>query len=201
MCIKLPDDGQFSFFKRPINNITPYRAIGLTDVYRYVKGSYAKTRTETLRSITDPKERKRYKAENFDYCTFSGVFASRREKDLLTPSDLLCIDFDHVTDIPLLRKQLIEHEYFDTELLFVSPSGDGIKWIIRQGNQGHSHQQLFRAVCNCLRETGLPPVDMSGSDIARACFLPHDPNVYINPKYAEYAEENFFSQRVGECPF
>ena len=179
----------------------PYRAIGLTDVYRYVKGNYAKSRTEILRSITDPKDRKLYKANNFDYCTFSGLFGKRGEKDPLTPSDLLCIDFDHVTDIPRLKKQLIEHEYFDTELLFVSPSGDGIKWIIRQWSQGYSHQDLFRAVANCLRETGVPPVDMSGSDIARACFLPHDPNVYINPKYAEYAAENFFRQRMGECPF
>ena len=201
MCTILPDDGQFSFFKRPISNIMPYHAIGLTDVYRYVKGNYAKSRTEKLRSITDPKDRKLYKANNFDYCTFSGLFGKRGEKDLLTPSDLLCIDFDHVTDIPRLKKQLIEHEYFDTELLFVSPSGDGIKWIIRQWSQGYSHQDLFRAVANCLRETGVPPVDMSGSDIARACFLPHDPNVYINPKYAEYAAENFFRQRMGECPF
>ena len=79
MCTILPDDGQFSFFKRPISNIMPYRAIGLTDVYRYVKGNYAKSRTEKLRSITDPKDRKLYKANNFDYCTFSGLFGKRGE--------------------------------------------------------------------------------------------------------------------------
>ena len=31
----------FSFFRKPIQNIEPMRAIGIVDVYRYVIGHYA----------------------------------------------------------------------------------------------------------------------------------------------------------------
>ena len=84
-----------------------------------------------LCSITGKDQARKYKAENFDFCTFSGIFHTRN-KDGLLQSDLLCIDFDHVTDIPSLHEKLLKDPCFDTELLFRSPSGDGLKWIIQQ---------------------------------------------------------------------
>lgn len=38
----------FSFFRKPIQNIEPMRAIGIVDVYRYVIGHYAQPQTENL---------------------------------------------------------------------------------------------------------------------------------------------------------
>ena len=46
----------FSFFRKPIQNIEPLRAIGIVDVYRYVVGHYAQAQTETLRSMTSPTD-------------------------------------------------------------------------------------------------------------------------------------------------
>ncbi len=191
---------QFSFFRKPIQNVDPYCAIGIVEVYRYVSGHYAQKRTETLRSIQDPKERKAYKANNFDYCTFSGLFRKRNERELIMHSGLICIDFDHVADIPKLKTQLLNHPYFDTELMFISPSGDGLKWIISVELCGMEHKEFFSAVVNCLRATGLPEVDTSGKDVARACFLPHDPEAFINPKYKYYVENPIYPTRV-DCPF
>jgi len=37
----------FSFFRKPIQNIEPLRAIGIVDVYRYVVGHYAQPQTES----------------------------------------------------------------------------------------------------------------------------------------------------------
>lgn len=120
----------FSFFRKPIQNIEPMRAIGIVDVYRYVIGHYAQPQTENLRQMQSSPEAKRYKATHFDYCTFSGLFRKRNEKELIMHSGLMCLDFDHVDNIGRLKQQLLNHEYFDTELLFVSPSGNGLKWII-----------------------------------------------------------------------
>lgn len=49
--------------------------------------------------MTDKKEAKRYKSSAFDYATFSGTFATRNDKDLVAHSGLICIDFDHVSDL------------------------------------------------------------------------------------------------------
>ena len=116
-------------------------------------------------------------------------------------SGLMCIDFDHVPDLIDLKQRLLADEYFETELMFVSPSGDGLKWIIAVDLQGMEHSRCFRAIANYLAHAGYPNVDMSGSDVARSCFLPHDPDVFINPKYEEHVKENIFRPRMGECPF
>ena len=171
----------FSFFKAPIRNTIPHKNVSLVQVYKYIVGDYAKKRTEKLRSITDPKQARQFKATNFDYCTFSGMFTTRNDKALVIHSGLLCVDFDHLQNVDLLRNQLLQDEYFETQLLFVSPSGDGLKWIISIDTTKSSHGQFFAAVANYILQTYKVEVDKSGRDISRACFLAYDPNAFIHP--------------------
>lgn len=192
---------QFSFFRKPIQNTAPLRCITIPDIYRYIAGPFAEKQTEQLRSITDKDEARRYKASNFDYCTFSGLFRSRNRKDLITPSNLLCLDFDHVADIPSLKEKLLNDPCFETELLFVSPSGDGLKWIVEIDYQGYEHSRFYTCVANYLAEAGYPEADRSGSDISRSCFIPYDPDAFVNPKYGIHRYENFFSTELRPCPF
>ena len=60
---------QFSFYRKPVWNTNPLKAISLYDAYAYIKGDYAKEQTERLRSIPDKKVADAYKAKNFDYVT------------------------------------------------------------------------------------------------------------------------------------
>jgi hypothetical protein len=171
----------FSFFKAPVRNTIPHKSISLLDAYNYIVGNYAKQRTEKLRNIKDPKQARQYKASTFDYCTFSGMFQTRNDKALISHSGLLCVDFDHLQSVDLFRSQLLQDEYFDTQLLFVSPSGDGLKWIISIDTKQTTHSNYFDAVANYILQTYGVAVDKSGRDISRACFLPHDPQAFINP--------------------
>ena len=191
----------FSFFRKSVRNTQPLRCIGIPDIFRYIVGHYAKTQTETLRTITDKDAARKYKAENFDFCTFSGIFRTRSREGLVQQSDLLCIDFDHVADVQMLKEKLLNDPCFETELLFRSPSGDGLKWVIQIDRQGLEHSLFFQAVCNYLVANDYPEPDKSGSDVSRSCFIPYDPEAYINPKYNYVKEENFFTERLAECPF
>lgn len=173
----------FSFFKAPVRNTIPHKSISLLDAYNYIVGDYAKQRTEKLRGIKDQKQARQYKASTFDYCTFSGMFQTRNDKALISHSGLLCIDFDHLQSVDLLRNQLLRDEYFDTQMLFVSPSGDGLKWLISIDTKQSTHSNYFAAVANYILQTYGVEVDKSGRDISRACFLPHDPQAFINPIY------------------
>lgn len=178
-------EASFSFFKAPVRNTIPHKSISLLDAYNYIVGDYAKQRTEKLRGIKDQKQARQYKASTFDYCTFSGMFQTRNDKALISHSGLLCIDFDHLKSVDLLRKQLLQDEYFDTQMLFVSPSGDGLKWIIPIDTRQARHADYFAAVANYILQTYGVEVDKSGRDISRACFLPNDPNAFINPLILE----------------
>lgn len=86
--MEIADVYQFSFFRKPILNTEPLRAVGIIDIYRYIVGHYAMLPTAALRNLTNKAEAKRYKATHFDYCTFSGLFRKRREDDLLMQSRL-----------------------------------------------------------------------------------------------------------------
>jgi hypothetical protein len=171
----------FSFFKAPVSNTKPHSETTLRKAYNAIKGDYYKERTEKLRAISDVGQARKFKAANFDYCTFSGVFTTRNDKALVKHSGLLCVDFDHLQSVELLRNQLLKDEYFDTQLLFISPSGDGLKWIISIDATTTPHGDYFVAVANYISKTYGIEVDKSGRDISRACFLPHDPQAFINP--------------------
>ena len=173
----------FSYFKAPVTNTVPNKEINLVQVYQLLKSNDFTERTNTLRSITDKQEARKYKASQFDYVTFSGSFSKRNDKSLLRHSGLITVDFDHIEDIAWLKEKLLQDEYFETELLFVSPSGDGLKWIIPIALTKAKQQDFFKAVANYIRHTYQLEVDQSGKDASRACFLPQDAAPFINPKY------------------
>ena len=57
--------------------------------------------------MQSPAEAKMYKATHFDYCTFSGLFRKRSEKELIMHSGLICLDFDHVDNMDIVRQKLL----------------------------------------------------------------------------------------------
>ena len=174
----------FSFYKAPVTNTTPYRAITLRDVFLVVSGDYYKERTQRLRGIPDTKHSRDYKATAFDFVCFSGTFRQRSESTLVKHSGYLVLDFDHLQDVKALKNQLLKDPCLETELLFVSPSGNGLKWVITIDVSGqYTHGQYFDAVSNYVRSVHGQEVDKSGRDVARVCFLCWDPEAYIHPKY------------------
>jgi hypothetical protein len=174
---------EFSYFKRPVSNIIPAKTVNLIEVYDLLRSGVFVNSTNRLRACEEKAEARNFKAVSFDYVTFSGTFAKRTDKELIKHSGLLTIDFDHVSDITGLKQKLLTDEYFETALLFVSPSGDGLKWIIPIDISEVSHQEYFKAVSAYILHAYQIEVDNSGKDISRACFLPHDPVAFINPMY------------------
>lgn len=142
----------------------------------------ALTATYRLRDIHDEKERKLFKKRGFAFCTFSGIFRYRSRDGLISHSGLLCIDIDHVgshLQLDDLRKRLIDDEQFLTELCFVSPSGDGLKWVVSINTELYPHELWFDATRQYLLDRYGIDADKACRDVSRACFLPHDPGCYV----------------------
>lgn len=173
----------FSYFKAPVTNVIPSAQVSLVDVYHKISGNAFAACTKALRGIADAKDARRFKAQQFDYVTFSGTFSKRNDAQLLCHSGLMAVDFDHLPDVDSVRQALMQDACFDTEMIFTSPSGDGLKWIIAIDISIVSHADYFRAVANYIKHTYGWVIDPSGKDVSRACFLPSDPQVFIHPKY------------------
>ena len=172
----------FSYFKAPVTNTSPAKTVTLVEVYEAIKSNFS-DETAQLRQLTDPQQARAYKAKHFDYATFSGTFTKRCDQALVQHSGLLALDFDHLKQVPELAGKLLKDPYFETQLLFTSPSGQGLKWVIGIDSAEHGHATAFQAIQRYVQETYQVEVDSAGKDVSRACYLPHDPNVYLHPNH------------------
>lgn len=176
----------FSVFGKGIKQTRPEEVWDIKKAYDYLISDEAKEVTEHLRTLSGDEARG-FKAANFRFCTFSGVFQYRSAKNLTSHSGLMTIDIDDIDNpdkLEEIRRQLIADRRFSTALLFTSPSGNGIKWIPYVGSvTAENHGEWFDLLRNYLVfEYGIV-IDKSGRDVCRTCFLPYDADCYINPEY------------------
>ena len=181
--LNLKENPIVTLFKAPITNKRPYRNTTLKEIYHYITTSNeAQKHTLQLRQLP-PQQARMHKQTKFHYVTFSGTFSYCADKDLIEHSGLLCLDFDHVSNIQQLKQKLLEDQQIETQLLFTSPSGDGLKWVISIDTELCRHEEYYTAVVNYIYQTYGVHADVSCKNLSRACFLPYDPYAYLNPKY------------------
>lgn len=166
----------FSFFKRPITNKYSYKDISLFECYQLIKTNFKKS-TEYLRKIDDKEKYREEKKRLLHYVTFAGTFEKRESKSLSHLSGLMCLDLDHITNLSAKKRKLISDPLFEVLMVFTSPGGDGLKVIIvNPFNEDYSND--YKKIDDHVwRRYGLK-IDHT-SDVARACFLCHDPDVWI----------------------
>ncbi len=178
--LKKTEDALFSFFKAPVTNKYPSLVMTLKDVFCYITGMDAREQTLALRKIQDKKKARDFKARNFGYATFAGVFSYDSDDRLVKPSGLMCLDFDHI-DVSRVKQILLNDPSIDVQLLFTSPSGDGVKAVVSIDLKKCDYRTWFRGIRNYLLVRHHLEADPSGINVSRACFLPHDMKVYVNP--------------------
>lgn len=172
-----------SYFGKGVTNTTPEREVTLQEVFSIIKDNEELKRdTNILRSTADEQTRRKVKTTRFPSVTFSGTFSYKQDDKLTKHSNLLCLDFDHVGNaekIQDVRQKLIADPYIDTSILFTSPSGDGVKWVVRIDTDSHSHLDHFLSIENYLRSIYGLEIDKQCKNVSRSCFLCHDPQVII----------------------
>lgn len=160
-------------------------------VGKYIKSERARWATETLRSMVGratKDELAEFKKLNFETATFNGVFSYRNARSLVTQSPFMVLDIDDLTsyeEAQRVKHSLVSDPSVETALCFISPKGMGVKWVVRLPRWAQDCD--FKTAFTMLQqhvgfEHGIA-VDRSGSDICRACFLPHDSTCYIHQNY------------------
>lgn len=181
-----------SVFYRPISNLTHQKQLSLYSVVNLIRNGAFKHETDKLRTIekNDIVKRKclnrKYKRENFSYATFSGTFNYREDSELVQHSGIICIDIDDLGErLQEVRDAIIADPA--TVVCFISPNGDGLKVLYEMDSAKHSQYDWYKGYCIRLsKDFGLDvgKLDPSCKNVSRACFLPHDPNIFVNPHFA-----------------
>jgi hypothetical protein len=106
---------------------------------------------------------------------FAGVFKSRCKDELEKHSGLLVLDFD---DCGTDRKEEIAADPH-VVLCFVSPSGNGLKVVVSIEADAALHGESFDAARAYFRDHFQLDADPTGRDLARMCFVSHDPGAIL----------------------
>lgn len=144
------------------------------------KGGELKPLFDKIRSTEDKEERNELK-KTLPLVCFGGVFTERRAAALKDYSKIICMDFDGLGDrLGEVRDLLKEDAH--TMAVFLSPSGDGVKALIKVASDNHLGHALA-----LLKEW--PDADANAiKDVSRACFVSYDPDLYYNPKSETYTK-------------
>lgn len=172
-----------SYFEAPISNNNPIGDILLNELAQKIKfDEEIKSNTMLVQSMDEKKTRDLLKCKLLPSVTSSGKFSYRNFDGFIRHSGLMCLDIDKISDknqLETIKNNLLTDKEIGTLLLFVSPSGSGLKWFIKIPPVKNTHLMYFLAVENYLNTVYKIIVDTSGKDVTRKCLVGHDPSAFI----------------------
>lgn len=113
--------------------------------------------------------------------TVSGTFNNGRSIDKIeTYSQYVILDIDKLSETRLKELVNLTHLAPYTYASFISPSGNGIKVIVKVNTNKEQHKEAYKQVVAYYEQALSINIDTSGSDICRLCFVSYDKDCFIN---------------------
>jgi len=141
---------------------------------------------QRIRMATTKEERDILK-KNLPCVNFQGEFRERNAKGLTSFSGLMILDYDKFPNDGTLeswRDELLKSPF--TFALFTSPSGNGVKQIIRVPEDAKDRYKAYFGAAQ--KHFQSPFFDVSCSDICRVCFESYDAELYCNPNAETFTQ-------------
>lgn len=167
-----------TIFKNIKETNTPFhKPIGF--ILQRIKNGDNKELINQIRKQKDKAQRNDLK-KNLPAICFSGIFKKRNSDSIEKHSGFICLDFDGYEK----QKELLQDkERFCKDSYvyscFISPSGNGLKVIVRIPPDIDNHVYYFRALEEYFNSNYF---DKNCKDISRVCYESYDPLIHINDK-------------------
>ncbi len=168
------------------SNITIFKNIKETDapfhrnvehILERIKNGASKELVKRIRKEQRKSERNELKKKLPAIC-FSGVFTKRNDNSIQEHSGLICLDFDGYEKS---REMLQDKENITkspyTYSVFVSPSGQGLKVLVKIPQDVDNHVNYFNSL---EKHFNNPKFDVACKNVSRVCYESYDPLIYIN---------------------
>jgi hypothetical protein len=148
--------------------------VPIDKIINRIKKGASKELVESIRS--GAKEQK----TKLPCILFAGIFNERNSNSLQEHSGLMVVDFDKYPNQETMLQHLEilkENKHFC--LLFISPSGNGIKGVLKVSNEltKETHPKTFKEF---QKQYNYDYFDIANSNVDRVCFESYDPNIYVN---------------------
>lgn len=173
---------QVTVFKSINSHVPQY--YNVTEVLDRIKRGVNKNLIDQIRNESNKEKRNSLK-KNLLWICFSGKFKTRHNDDLLKHSGLICLDFDNFPNTQTLFtwKGKLKSD-IHTYAVFVSPSGNGLKVLVRvpECKNNDEHNLRFDAISEYWKHCIYFDKNVKG--VSRVCYESYDNNLFIN----EYSE-------------
>jgi hypothetical protein len=147
------------------------------DILVRIKDGKTKDLVRKIRLEKDKETRNKLKQDLPAIC-FSGKFSKRDDGSLIKHSGLICLDFDNFpshAEMLAKKEELSADQY--TFSVFVSPSGNGLKVLVKIPDNPEKHKSFFNALENYY---DCEQFDKTSKNISRVCYESFDPTIYVN---------------------
>lgn len=165
-----------TIFKDIKNTDTPFH-IDIHKILGRIRDGKSKDLVTQIRKEKDKGERNELKKKLPSIC-FSGKFSKRADNSLLEHSGLICLDFDGYAkqkDMIQDKEKMMKDKY--TFCVFISPSGNGLKVLVKIPNDAENHVKYFQSLENYYNSNHF---DTTSKNISRVCYESYDPLIYVN---------------------
>lgn len=113
--------------------------------------------------------------------TPSGKFVGGRKLEFLANySSCIILDIDKLNKNDLQNAKHLANESEFTFASFISPSGNGLKILVKINSDKADHKEAFLLVQAHYESILKLEIDKSGKDLTRLCFYSYDENLYYN---------------------
>jgi hypothetical protein len=167
---------QVTIFQSIKDTATPfYRDVDV--ILERIKQGKSREVINAIRKENNKDERNKLKQKLPAIC-FSGTFNKRNDNSLIDHSGLICLDFDGYSNKKELmdeRNRIISDKYVYS--CFISPSGDGLKVIVRIPKDSMNHKHYFLALKEHFSSDHF---DTTSKNLSRVCYESFDPLIHIN---------------------
>lgn len=151
-------------------------------------GKYINVITYLRKSLAESKMEAYERAKkSLPAFTPSASFKGGRKLEFVTAyTQIVVLDIDKLTKEQLTNAKALAQETPYTYSAFISPSGNGLKVFVRVNSSQENHREAFITLQKFYEEFLSLPIDKSGKDVTRLCFVSYDTDLYFNENATVY---------------
>jgi len=167
---------QVTIFKSIRDTDTPFFR-DVNKILERIKEGATKDIVKKIRAEKRKPERNELKKQLPAIC-FSGTFNKRADNSIVEHSGLICLDFDGYAK----QKELLQDKENFTKSkyvfsVFISPSGNGLKVLVKIPADPENHTNYFNSL---EKHFNSPYFDKTSKNLSRVCYESYDPLIHVN---------------------
>ncbi|QDP56289.1 MAG: hypothetical protein GOVbin3009_56 [Prokaryotic dsDNA virus sp.] len=169
-------ENKVTIFRNIKDTSTPFFR-ELNSILERIKEGKSKELIKQIRSEKNKEVRQELK-KNLPAICFSGTFNKRNDDSLIEHSGFICLDFDGYKtkkDMMSEKERISKDRY--TYAVFVSPSGNGLKVLVKIPKEPENHKNYFLSLDKHFNSEYF---DKTSKNLSRVCYESYDPLIHIN---------------------